>query len=100
MIVDCMLGTGFSGDVREPVRSAILALNEHRAPVVACDVPSGVDASTGAVDDVAVEALATATFHRAKPGLWIAPGKQHAGDVHVIEIGIPPGEPGDPPARA
>ncbi|HEX8120356.1 MAG TPA: NAD(P)H-hydrate dehydratase [Solirubrobacteraceae bacterium] len=90
--VDALLGTGFSGDVREPVRSAILALNASGAPVVACDVPSGVDASTGAVDDVAVEAVATATFHRSKPGLWIAPGKQHAGDVHVIEIGIPPGE--------
>ena len=96
VLVDCLLGTGFSGDVREPVRAAILALNAAGAPVVACDVPSGVDASTGAVDDVAVEAVATATFHRAKPGLWIAPGKQRAGDVHVIEIGIPPGEPVEP----
>jgi hydroxyethylthiazole kinase-like uncharacterized protein yjeF len=94
--IDCLLGTGFSGDVREPVRSAILALNDFGGPVVACDVPSGVDASTGAVDDVAVEARCTATFHRAKPGLWISPGKQHAGDVHVIEIGIPPGEPVEP----
>ncbi|HEX8208501.1 MAG TPA: NAD(P)H-hydrate dehydratase, partial [Solirubrobacteraceae bacterium] len=72
---------------------AILALSAFSGPVVACDVPSGVDASTGAVDDVAVEAVATATFHRAKPGLWIAPGKQHAGDVRVAEIGIPAGEP-------
>jgi NAD(P)H-hydrate epimerase len=96
VLVDALLGTGFSGEVREPVRSAILALNEADAPVVACDVPSGVDASTGAVDDVAVTAVATATFHRSKPGLWIAPGKQHAGDVHVIEIGIPPGEPVEP----
>jgi ADP-dependent NAD(P)H-hydrate dehydratase / NAD(P)H-hydrate epimerase len=94
--VDALLGTGFSGDVREPVRSAIEALNAASVPVVACDVPSGVDASTGAVDDVAVEAVCTATFHRSKPGLWIAPGKRHAGDVHVIEIGIPPGEPVEP----
>ena len=93
VVVDCLLGTGFSGEVRQPVRSAIVALNACEAPVVACDVPSGVDASTGAVDDLAVEAVATATFHRPKPGLWIAPGKQHAGDVHVIAIGIPPGEP-------
>jgi hydroxyethylthiazole kinase-like uncharacterized protein yjeF len=93
--IDALLGTGFSGAVREPIRSAILALNACDAPVVACDVPSGVDASTGAVEDVAVEAVATATFHRAKPGLWIAPGKQHAGDVHVVEIGIPPGEPAE-----
>ena len=94
--VDCLLGTGFSGDVREPVRPAIVALNAFDGPVVACDVPSGVDASTGAVDDIAVEAGSTATFHRPKPGLFVAPGKHHAGDVHVIEIGIPPGEPVDP----
>ncbi|HEX2087672.1 MAG TPA: NAD(P)H-hydrate epimerase, partial [Solirubrobacteraceae bacterium] len=93
VIVDCLLGTGFSGEVREPVRSAIEALNAHRAPVVACDVPSGVDGSTGAVEDIAVEAVSTATFHRAKPGLWISPGKQHAGDVHVVDIGIPDGAP-------
>jgi NAD(P)H-hydrate epimerase len=91
--IDALLGTGFSGEVREPVRSAILALNDCEAPVVACDVPSGVDASSGAIEDVAVEARCTATFHRAKPGLWIAPGKQRAGDVHVIEIGIPRGAP-------
>jgi ADP-dependent NAD(P)H-hydrate dehydratase / NAD(P)H-hydrate epimerase len=56
-------------------------------------VPSGVDASTGEVHGAAVRARATATFHRAKPGLWIAPGKEHAGDVRVIEIGIPAGAP-------
>lgn len=94
--IDALLGTGFSGEVREPIRSAIEALNATALPVVACDVPSGVDASTGAVDDIAVEATCTATFHRAKPGLWIAPGKQHAGDVHVVEIGIPRGEPVEP----
>jgi ADP-dependent NAD(P)H-hydrate dehydratase / NAD(P)H-hydrate epimerase len=91
--IDALLGTGFSGDVREPIRSAIEALNGASLPIVACDVPSGVDASTGAVDDVAVGAVCTATFHRPKPGLWIAPGKQHAGDVHVVEIGIPRGDP-------
>ena len=63
--------------------------------MVAADVPSGVDASTGEVHGVAVHAKATATFHRAKPGLWIAPGKQHAGLVRVVEIGIPPGAPED-----
>ena len=96
--IDALLGTGFSGEVREPIRSAIEALNRASLPVVACDVPSGVDASTGAVDDIAVEAVCTATFHRPKPGLWVAPGKQHAGDVHVIEIGIPRGAPVEPDA--
>ena len=91
--VDALLGTGFTGTPREPVRSAIVALSQAAAPVVACDVPSGVDASTGAVEDVAVRARATATFHRAKPGLWIHPGKAHAGTVRVVAIGMPPGEP-------
>ncbi len=91
--VDALLGTGFSGHPREPVRSAIRALSDAAVPVVACDVPSGVDASTGAVEDIAVRATATATFHRAKPGLWIHPGKEHAGTVRVVDIAMPAGEP-------
>ena len=98
-IVDAVLGTGFSGAARDPARAAIAALGEAQAPVVAADVPSGVDASTGEVEGDAVRAVATATFHRAKPGLWIAPGKAHAGAVEVIDIGIPAdGAPG--PAAA
>jgi NAD(P)H-hydrate epimerase len=97
-VIDAMLGTGFSGAPRGPVREAILALNESGLPVVAADGPSGADASTGAVDDVAVHATATATFHQAKPGLWIHPGKEHAGLVRVIEIGIPDGAPVEPAA--
>jgi NAD(P)H-hydrate epimerase len=64
--------------------------------VVACDVPSGVNASTGEVEGAAVRATATATFHAGKPGLWIAPGKAHAGEVRTVDIGIPPGGPADP----
>jgi NAD(P)H-hydrate epimerase len=63
--------------------------------VIAADVPSGVDASTGEVAGAAVRAVATATFHAAKPGLWIAPGKRYAGAVSVIDIGIPRGAPGE-----
>lgn len=98
VIVDAILGTGFRGEPRDPAAGAIAAINEAagEAVVVACDVPSGVDASTGEVAGAAVRARATATFHAAKPGLWIAPGKTHAGDVRVIDIGIPPGGPGDP----
>jgi ADP-dependent NAD(P)H-hydrate dehydratase / NAD(P)H-hydrate epimerase len=96
--VDALLGTGFSGAPREPVRGAIGALNDAGIPVVACDVPSGVDASTGEVADVAVHATATATFHQAKPGLWIAPGKAHAGRVRTVAIGIPDGAPVAPQA--
>src|SRR6476620_7636895 len=92
-IVDALLGTGFSGEPREPIKSAIEAIDATDAVVVAADVPSGVDASTGVVAGVAVRARATATFHAAKPGLWIAPGKTYAGAVRVVEIGIPAGAP-------
>jgi NAD(P)H-hydrate epimerase len=64
--------------------------------VVACDIPSGVDGATGEIAGEAVRADATVTFHAAKPGLWIAPGKAAAGEVRVIDIGIPDGGPGAP----
>jgi hydroxyethylthiazole kinase-like uncharacterized protein yjeF len=96
VIVDALLGTGSRGEPRDPAAGVIEAMNAAKAPVVAADVPSGVDASTGEVPGPAVRALATATFHRAKPGLWIRPGKAHAGDVEVIEIGIPRGGPAKP----
>jgi len=98
-VVDAILGTGFSGEPREPASCAISAINQagsDGAVVVACDVPSGVDASTGEVASLAVTARATATFHAAKPGLWIDPGKTHAGSVRVVDIGIPVGGPGEP----
>jgi NAD(P)H-hydrate epimerase len=88
-IVDAMLGTGFGGVPREPIAGAIAAINEQDAPVVACDVPSGVNASNGEVEGDAVRALVTATFHGPKIGLYVDPGKGCAGEVRVVEIGIP-----------
>jgi NAD(P)H-hydrate epimerase len=99
-IVDAILGTGSGGEPREPAAGAIDVINRvaeaSGAAVIACDVPSGVDASTGEVAGAAVTASATATFHAAKPGLWIAPGKARAGEVRVIDIGIPAGGPAEP----
>jgi len=92
-IVDALLGTGFEGAPREPLATAIVAINAADAPVIACDVPSGVDASNGEVVGVAVRATATATFHGSKIGLHVAPGAMHAGDVEIVEIGIPRGAP-------
>lgn len=97
-IVDAVLGTGTRGAPRGEALDAVetmAAAAERGSPVVACDVPSGVDASTGEVAGPAVRAVATATFHAGKPGLWIAPGKQHAGEVVVVPIGIP--DEGRPP---
>ncbi len=88
-IVDAILGTGFEGEPREPAAGAIRAINGAGAVVVACDVPSGVNASTGETLGDAVRAHVTATFHGPKVGLYVEPGKTHAGRVEVIEIGIP-----------
>jgi NAD(P)H-hydrate epimerase len=93
-IVDALLGTGFQGEPRGAVGEAIEAINAGGAHVVSVDVPSGVDASTGVVRGAAVCASLTVTFHAAKPGLWISPGKTHAGEVQMIDIGIPRGAPG------
>src|SRR3954469_23529535 len=93
VVVDALLGTGFEGEPREPIKGAIAAINGQDAPVVACDVPSGVNATTGEVEGEAVRAAATATFHGSKIGLHVAPGALHSGAVEVIEIGIPRGAP-------
>jgi ADP-dependent NAD(P)H-hydrate dehydratase / NAD(P)H-hydrate epimerase len=93
VIVDGLLGTGFEGEPRGVVGEAIDAVNAAGAPVVSVDVPSGVDASTGVISGRAVRAAVTVTFHAAKPGLWIHPGKAHGGEVETIDIGIPRGAP-------
>jgi hydroxyethylthiazole kinase-like uncharacterized protein yjeF len=93
VIVDALLGTGFEGEPRGAMVEAIDRINDAAAPVVSVDVPSGVDASTGVVSGRAVHASVTVSFHAAKPGLWIHPGKAHAGVVETIDIGIPRGAP-------
>jgi hydroxyethylthiazole kinase-like uncharacterized protein yjeF len=100
VLVDALLGTGFEGEPHGAVAEAIDAVNGAGAPVVSVDVPSGVDASTGVVSGRAVGAAVTVTFHAAKPGLWIHPGKAHAGKVETIDIGIPRGAPDGTDRRA
>jgi NAD(P)H-hydrate epimerase len=94
-VVDAIFGTGFEGAPREPAAAAIAAINACGALVVACDIASGVDASTGEVAGGAVEASVTVTFHAVKLGQRIAPGKWHTGELRVAPIGIPAGAPGE-----
>jgi NAD(P)H-hydrate epimerase len=101
VIVDAIFGTGFSGEPRGQSADAVASINrmaEAEQPpfVVACDVPSGVDGSTGEAAENAVRAQLTITFSAAKPGLWIAPGKRLAGEVTVVDISIPDGAPPEP----
>jgi len=93
LLVDAILGTGAVGEVRGVSGAAIAALNDSAAPVVACDIPSGVDASSGEIAGTAVEADLTVSFHAAKLGHLIAPGKRASGELVIAEIGIPPGGP-------
>jgi NAD(P)H-hydrate epimerase len=92
-VVDALLGTGFEGVVREPLAGVIAAINAAGAPVVAADVPSGVNAATGEVEGPAIRAAVTTTNHAPKIGLYVAPGARHAGEVRVVDIGIPRGAP-------
>ena len=88
VIVDALFGTGFHGEPREEAAATIERINAAGAPVVAIDVPSGVDASTGEVATAAVRAAVTVTFHGRKLGLAVAPGLFHAGEVVVADIGL------------
>jgi ADP-dependent NAD(P)H-hydrate dehydratase / NAD(P)H-hydrate epimerase len=90
VILDALFGTGFHGEPREEAALQIQAMNAARAPVVSVDLPSGVDASTGEVAGAAVRAELTVTFHGRKVGLAVAPGRFHAGEVVVADIGLAP----------
>jgi NAD(P)H-hydrate epimerase len=97
-IVDAIFGTGFQGAPREPAAGAIRAINACGAPVVACDIASGVDASSGEVAGEAVRADVTVSFHAAKLGHRVAPGKGRAGELRIAPIEIPADAPGEPAA--
>ena len=92
VVIDALFGTGFHGEPRGDAADSIARLNEARAPVVAVDLPSGVDASTGEVAVAAVRADVTVTMHGSKVGLAVAPGRFHAGDVEVADIGLQPAD--------
>jgi ADP-dependent NAD(P)H-hydrate dehydratase / NAD(P)H-hydrate epimerase len=90
VIVDALFGTGFAGEPRPDAAALIERINASAARVLAIDLPSGVDSSTGEVAGAAVRADATVTFHGRKVGLVVAPGRFHAGAVHVADIGLDP----------
>jgi NAD(P)H-hydrate epimerase len=92
VIVDALFGTGFTGEPRADAAALIERINASPASVFAVDVPSGVDASTGEIPGVAVQADATVTFHGRKIGVVVAPGRFHAGRVRVADIGLDPAE--------
>ena len=88
VVVDALLGIGLTDAPREDAARMIELMNACGRPVVAVDIPSGVNASSGEVAGAAVRATATVTFGAAKVGLAVAPGRLHAGSVTVAPIGL------------
>lgn len=90
VIVDAMLGTGLSSDVRGVYREAVEIINASGRPVLAVDIPSGIHGTTGSILGDAVRASVTVTFAIAKLGHVLFPGAEYTGRLIVADIGIPP----------
>ncbi|RAV04120.1 NAD(P)H-hydrate dehydratase [Paenibacillus sp. YN15] len=88
-VVDALLGTGAAGAPREPYAALIRAANASGLPIVAADIPSGMDADTGAVHAPCIRAASTVALAFLKRGLLQYPGAEYAGQITVAPIGIP-----------
>lgn len=93
LAIDAIFGAGLSRDVDGVAKDTILRLNDWTRrtgkPILAVDVPSGINGTTGHIQGVAIEAAATVTFFRLKPGQILLPGRLNCGDVELLDIGIP-----------
>lgn len=90
LFIDCLLGTGLTRPVTGLYASLIEMINTTAVPVLACDVPSGVNADDGAVMGVAVRASVTLMMGLAKPACAIPPGSKYFGETEICDIGLPP----------
>jgi NAD(P)H-hydrate epimerase len=89
LIIDALFGVGFRGKAEGIYGEVISAMNESGIPIIAVDIPSGVEADTGAVHGPAVKAKRTVTFAWPKTGLYLYPGAEKVGELVVVDIGIP-----------
>lgn len=88
LVVDAAFGAGFSGDLAPDLAALFATIQAAKIPVVAVDVPSGINGDTGSVDKGSMTAAMTVTFYRAKPGHYLYPARMLCGRIEVIDIGI------------
>ncbi|MCA9408271.1 MAG: NAD(P)H-hydrate epimerase [Candidatus Omnitrophica bacterium] len=89
VVVDAIFGVGLNRDIEEPFREIINTLNTKAKRIVAVDIPSGLDGTTGKIHGVCIKAHTTVTFSFAKKGFYKAQGLKHVGRIVVADIGIP-----------
>lgn len=89
VIIDALLGTGFEGRLRLPAFDAISCMNASRKPIVSVDVPSGLNATTGQVPEIAVRARVTVTMSCLKTGFISRSAKPYLGRLQIADLGIP-----------
>jgi hydroxyethylthiazole kinase-like uncharacterized protein yjeF len=90
LIIDALFGAGLARDLDGEVRSMVERVNQATTPILAVDIPSGIDGDSGEVRGAAVIATRTVTFVTRKPGHLLLPGRLHCGPVEVADIGIGP----------
>ncbi|MBL7066366.1 MAG: NAD(P)H-hydrate dehydratase [Candidatus Marinimicrobia bacterium] len=89
LIIDALLGTGFSGEVRGVIKKLIELINSSKRPVLSVDIPSGINGDTAQIGGVAIQATRTVTMGFLKRGLMFQPGKRKAGDVVLVDLKYP-----------
>lgn len=89
IIADCIFGTGFKGEIRENLNALFSRLANSPKYIIACDIPSGVNADSGQASKLSVCADETITFHRIKLGMLLSPARYLCGKISTVDIGIP-----------